>query len=108
MRKIHMFGAAALLAGLLARAASDTRRSGSSRKLSPRSTATSYTRGELKGAEPDALREKIDQLLLINRAKELDIKVDAEIARFIARVQASSNIADPDGIFISGCMKRPA
>ena len=51
---------------------------------------------ELKGAEADALREKIDQLLLLARAKELDIRVDAEITRHVAKVQAVSNIADPD------------
>jgi len=51
---------------------------------------------ELKTMEADALREKIDQLLLVSRAKELDVKVEAEITRRVAQVQAQSGIADPD------------
>ena len=51
---------------------------------------------ELKTMEADALREKIDQLLLVARAKELDVKIDAEITRRVAQVQAQSGIADPD------------
>jgi hypothetical protein len=51
---------------------------------------------ELKTMEGDALREKIDQLLLVSRGKELDVKVDAEITRRVAQVQAQSGIADPD------------
>lgn len=51
---------------------------------------------DAKAAEADALRDKIDQLLLVARAKELDVKIDAEITRRIAQVQAQSGIADPD------------
>ncbi|HEY3838237.1 MAG TPA: peptidylprolyl isomerase, partial [Bryobacteraceae bacterium] len=55
------------------------------------------TRGEMeKATQADALRDKIDQLLLVARAKELDIKVDGDIARQVARAQAISKIADPD------------
>src|ERR1051325_3629302 len=51
---------------------------------------------DLKTMEGDALRDKIDQLLLVSRAKEMDIKVDPEITRRVAQVQAESHIADPD------------
>jgi len=51
---------------------------------------------ELKKMEGDALREKIDQLLLVSRGKEMDVKVDAEITRRVAQVQAQSGIADID------------
>ena len=51
---------------------------------------------ELKAAEGDALEQKIDNLLLVARGKELDVKVDAEITRRVAQVQAQSGIADPD------------
>ncbi len=57
------------------------------------------TRSELdkaRAADADALRNKIDELLLVSRARELDIKVDAEITRLVARIQASTHIADPD------------
>jgi hypothetical protein len=45
-------------------------------------------------AQADALREKIDHLLLLARANDLEIRVDAEIAR----IQANSGIADPEQI----------
>ncbi|HEY3841038.1 MAG TPA: peptidylprolyl isomerase [Bryobacteraceae bacterium] len=51
---------------------------------------------DLQTMEADALRDKIDQLLLVARGKELDVKVDAEITRRIAQVQAQSGIADVD------------
>jgi peptidyl-prolyl cis-trans isomerase SurA len=51
---------------------------------------------EVKAMEGDALREKIDGLLLVARAKELDMKVDADITRRFAQLQAQSGIADPD------------
>ena len=49
-----------------------------------------------RAPEADALEQKIDSLLLVARAKELDVKVDADITRRIAQVQAQSGIADPD------------
>ena len=51
---------------------------------------------DAKTMEADALRDKIDQLLLVARGKELDVKVDAEITRRVAQVQAQSGIADVD------------
>jgi peptidyl-prolyl cis-trans isomerase SurA len=50
----------------------------------------------IRTAEADVLRDKIDQLLLVARAKELDIQVDGDIAKRVAQEQALSKIADPD------------
>jgi peptidyl-prolyl cis-trans isomerase SurA len=44
----------------------------------------------------DELRNEIDQLLLVQKAKELDINVDADLNREIAGIQSESKIADPD------------
>lgn len=44
----------------------------------------------------DALRDQIDQLLLVQKAKELSINVDADVNRKVADVQSQSKIADPD------------
>jgi len=44
----------------------------------------------------DALRDQIDQLLLVQKGKELNINVDADINRRVAEVQSQSKIADPD------------
>src|SRR5208283_3437730 len=53
-------------------------------------------REAMKDREKDLLREKIDSLLLIQRAKDLDIKVDNEVSKRLAEVQSESKIADPD------------
>jgi peptidyl-prolyl cis-trans isomerase SurA len=44
----------------------------------------------------DALRDRIDQLLLVQKGKELSINVDADISKYIARLQSESKIADPE------------
>jgi parvulin-like peptidyl-prolyl isomerase len=50
----------------------------------------------IKQAERDALREQIDQLLLVQRGKDLDIKVDADVTRRLAEIQVQNKIPDPD------------
>jgi peptidyl-prolyl cis-trans isomerase SurA len=122
MRLFYTFGAVALFAtGVLGAAATDTPDVKVVEEIVAKVNGDIITRGELekthalieaelkkqgksgpelakdlKTMEADALREKIDQLLLIARAKELDVKVDAEITRRIAQVQAQSGIADID------------
>jgi peptidyl-prolyl cis-trans isomerase SurA len=44
----------------------------------------------------DSLGDQIDQLLLIEKAKELNLNVDADVNRRIAEIQSTSKIADPD------------
>jgi len=51
---------------------------------------------EMRAREKDILREKIDQLLLISKAKDLNISVDADVTKRIAEIQTTSKIADPD------------
>lgn len=59
----------------------------------------------MKGAEadkvykemlPHILREKIDELLLIQKAKESSLNVDNEVSRWVADIQKRSGIADPE------------
>ena len=50
----------------------------------------------LKTEAPNLLRNKIDNLLLIQKGKELDLKVDAEINKFLADLQRQNNVADPE------------
>jgi peptidyl-prolyl cis-trans isomerase SurA len=47
-------------------------------------------------AQKNILREKIDQLLLVQKAKELDIKVDSELNKQMLDVQRTSKIVDPE------------
>jgi parvulin-like peptidyl-prolyl isomerase len=50
----------------------------------------------LKQMEKDALRDQIDQLLLVQKGKDLDIKVDPEVTRRMAEIQVQTKITDPD------------
>jgi parvulin-like peptidyl-prolyl isomerase len=47
-------------------------------------------------AARNILRERIDRLLLVQKAKELDVKVDAELNKELRDLQRQSNLADPD------------
>ena len=44
----------------------------------------------------DGVRDKIDALLLVQKGKELNINVDAELNRRFAQMQSESKISDPD------------
>jgi parvulin-like peptidyl-prolyl isomerase len=50
----------------------------------------------MQQAEPDLLRDRIDQLLLVQKGKELEIKVDQELSKYLAQLQLDSKIVDPD------------
>jgi parvulin-like peptidyl-prolyl isomerase len=63
-------------------------------------TARGATPAQLKEVmaqrDNDILRERIDQLLLIQKGKELNINVDAEITKWLGQMQAEAKIADPE------------
>jgi parvulin-like peptidyl-prolyl isomerase len=44
----------------------------------------------------DILRDRIDQLLLVQKGKELNINVDPDISRQLAEIQKQANIADAE------------
>lgn len=51
---------------------------------------------QLAAREKDILRERIDQLLLVQKGKELSINVDADVSKYLADIQRSTKIADPE------------
>ncbi len=51
---------------------------------------------EVKNREQNVLRDKIDQLLLVQQGKDLSINVDSEFSKYMAELQKNSKIADPD------------
>ena len=51
---------------------------------------------ELTDRERDLLRERIDQLLLVQKGKELSINVDPDVSKYLAELQVGAKIADPD------------
>ena len=51
----------------------------------------------LKTAQQDALRERIDELLLVQKAKDTpNINVDGDVARFLAQIQTQHRLTDAD------------
>jgi len=50
----------------------------------------------LADREKNLLRDKIDQLLLVQKAKDLDINVDSDVSKRMSQIQQDSGIADPD------------
>jgi parvulin-like peptidyl-prolyl isomerase len=50
----------------------------------------------MKEGEKDLLRDRIDNLLLIQRGKDLDLKVDNEVSKYLGQIQLENKIADPD------------
>jgi parvulin-like peptidyl-prolyl isomerase len=51
---------------------------------------------ELRDREKDALRDQIDQLLLVQRGKDLNVNVDPDVTRRVTELQKQSAIDDPD------------
>ena len=50
----------------------------------------------LKSEIPNVLRNKIDNLLLSQKGKEMDLKVDPDVNKYIADLQRQTNTADPE------------
>ncbi len=50
----------------------------------------------LADRQKNLLRDKIDQLLMVQKAKDLDINVDSDVTKQMAKIQQDSGIADPD------------
>jgi peptidyl-prolyl cis-trans isomerase SurA len=50
----------------------------------------------LQEQEKNLLRDRIDQLLLVQKAKDANVNVDSEVGKRIASIQKDSGIADPE------------
>ncbi len=50
----------------------------------------------LKNELPNLLRNKIDNLLLTQKGKEMELKVDSDVNKYIADLQRQTNTADPE------------
>jgi parvulin-like peptidyl-prolyl isomerase len=50
----------------------------------------------LQEQEKNILRDRIDQLLLVQKGKDLNISVDSEVAKRLASIQKDSGIAEPE------------
>ncbi len=64
--------------------------------LKERRIAGAQAQQALAEGTPNILRDRIDQILLQQKGKELNINVDNEVSKYIADLQKRSNIADPE------------
>jgi peptidyl-prolyl cis-trans isomerase SurA len=51
---------------------------------------------QLAEREKNLLRDRIDQLVLTQKAKDLNINVDSEVSKQLSAIQSDSGIADPE------------
>jgi parvulin-like peptidyl-prolyl isomerase len=51
---------------------------------------------QLTDREKNLLRDRIDQLILTQRAKDLNLSVDSEVSKQLAAIQSDAKIADPE------------
>jgi peptidyl-prolyl cis-trans isomerase SurA len=51
---------------------------------------------EFSQREKDILRDRIDELLLVQRGKELNIKVESEVSKYFAQIQRDQAAAHPE------------
>ena len=51
---------------------------------------------ELKAREPNILRDRVDNLLLVQKAKELGVSVDSDVSKRLAEMQRQAKITDRD------------
>lgn len=65
-------------------------------ELRQRQVTGSKFQEEFKGREVNVLRDRIDELLLVQRAKELSINVEGELTKIIADLQRNAKIAEPE------------
>jgi peptidyl-prolyl cis-trans isomerase SurA len=65
-------------------------------EMQQRGMSAPQIRTAMQEREKDLLRDRIDSLLLIQRGKDLDIKVDTEISKRLAEIQLENKIADVD------------
>ena len=67
-----------------------------SQELKAQGASNSQIQSEIESHSKDALRDRIDELLLIERGKELDINVDSDVSKYMAHLQRQSKITDPE------------
>ncbi|MGH9675347.1 MAG: peptidylprolyl isomerase [Bryobacteraceae bacterium] len=65
-------------------------------QLEQRSLQPGQLETVMKQQEAGLLSDRIDQLLLIQKGKELNVNVDADVSRRLADIQRDSGIADPE------------
>lgn len=80
---------------IITRSELERSRAGMAQDLQQRGAKPPQLEQLLKEREKDILRDRIDQLLLVQKGKELTINVDAEISKQMADIQSQCAKTDP-------------
>ena len=65
-------------------------------ELKGQGASGSQLQQEYDQRQKDVLRDRIDELLLTQKGKELNINIDSDVSKYIANLQRQSGITDPD------------
>ncbi len=67
-----------------------------STELKAQNLPSSQYQQEVASREKNVLRDRIDELLLIQKGKELNINVDSDLSKYMASLQRQANMADTE------------
>ncbi len=67
-----------------------------SREMQAQGAPQSRIQQEVEARQKDALRDRIDELLLTQKGKELNINVDSDLSKYMANLQRQSGLTDPE------------
>ena len=65
-------------------------------EMKAQGTDTSQMQSEIQEHQRNMLRDRIDELLLVQKGKDLDVKVDSQVTKYMTSLQRQANLADPD------------
>ncbi len=65
-------------------------------ELKAQGASNAQIQTEIEKHQKDSLRDRIDELLLTQRGKELNINVDPDVSKYLANLQRQSKITDPE------------
>lgn len=65
-------------------------------ELKQRGATAPQVEAAVKERSQDTLRERIDQLLLVQKAKEMNVNVDQQMSKYLSSIQLENKIADQD------------
>jgi parvulin-like peptidyl-prolyl isomerase len=65
-------------------------------EMKSQGATAAQVQSEMESHSKNALRDRIDELLLVERGKELNINVDSDVTKYMANLQRQSKITDPE------------
>jgi parvulin-like peptidyl-prolyl isomerase len=81
---------------IITRSELDRMKKGMAEEMKSRGASAAEIAEALKEREKDFLREKIDSMLLVQKGRDLNINLDADVTKYIADLQRRSKLTDAD------------